>query len=305
MNSENKKIIAMTIVMVLIISGAYLGLKAYSGVDPPTTVINSGSMQHSADSSRIGVIDTGDLMVVKDKKEIQTYVDGSKSGHRSFGEYGDVIVYKKPNQNIIHRAMIYMELVSGSNPIQKWSIQSLKDYDRWDITIGSTYDPAHSKKSICWDEATGVLTIDPEHSTYYFWLLDVGYADLDVSIKLYTLGMGKGDDYKGYLTKGDNANTNKQFDQACGIYTDLVDESIIKSVAVFEVPWIGSIKLMLNGKGSVVPSNSKASLFISFIVIIALIVAINFVLDKIDKKKRIQKEAETPVRRSNRRNTGK
>ena len=47
---------------------------------------------HSSDS-RIGIIDTGDMLLVKDpdSKDITTYVEGSKSGYRSFGEYGDDI----------------------------------------------------------------------------------------------------------------------------------------------------------------------------------------------------------------------
>lgn len=303
MNSENRKIIVAAAVVVILISGMYLGLKAYSGVDPPTTVINSGSMQHSTDSSHLGIIDTGDMMVVRDPDSvsIRSYVDGAKSGYRSFGEYGDVIVYKKPNQNIIHRAMLHLELVSDSDPTQRWSIPSLKDYNDWDITIGSNYDPANSKKSQCWDEATGILKIDHEERDYYFWLLDVGYAGANVSIKLYSLGSGEDGGYGGYLTKGDNAESNNRFDQSCGIYDKLVDDSIIKSVAVFEIPWIGSIKLMLNGKGSVVPSNSKIFLITGFILFIALIFAVNHILDRIDRRKAMEEEMRAPSRKIKRR----
>ncbi|MBP5685666.1 MAG: S26 family signal peptidase, partial [Candidatus Methanomethylophilaceae archaeon] len=69
-------LIVISVVLVLLIGG-YAGIKAYSGVSPPFTVINSGSMMHSSDS-QIGIIDTGDMIVVKDPDTvtIHTYVDG-------------------------------------------------------------------------------------------------------------------------------------------------------------------------------------------------------------------------------------
>lgn len=105
------------------------------GTWPPMVVIESGSMMHGRDSS-IGVIDTGDLTLVKaigDRTDVVTWAQGNPdlrftwvrdgvampeqtitigSGHQTYGLYGDVIIYRKNNQPttpVIHRAMLWME----------------------------------------------------------------------------------------------------------------------------------------------------------------------------------------------------
>ena len=98
---ENKKTIICLCVVLVVFGGIVGGLYAYSGVSPPFSVINSGSMQHS-DKSQIGVIDTGDMVYVKNpnSKSITTYVEGSNCGYSKFGDYGDVIVYITETRNI-------------------------------------------------------------------------------------------------------------------------------------------------------------------------------------------------------------
>ncbi len=288
MDRETKKIIIVVAVAAVILLGGYAGLRAYSGVNPPFTVINSGSMMHSSDSE-IDIIDTGDMLLVKDpdSKSITTYVEGSKSGYRQFGEYGDVIVYTKPNQNIIHRAMIFLELSSNTGGTVVWHIPSLEGYDNWNITNSAMFSEDTTYRDICWNEETCELTLTSAQSGYYFWLTDVGYAELDVPINLYTLGKDADAGYSGYLTKGDNASTNTRFDQTSGIYENkLVEEEIVRSVAVFEIPWLGSVKLLLNGHGDNLPDNSLRNLIISFVVLIAFIVAMDFLISYITRKVR-------------------
>ena len=292
MNKETRNTLIVIGVVLILIGGMYIGVRAYSGVNPPFTVINSGSMMHS-DDSKIGIIDTGDMIVVKDPDtlNIHTYVDGAKSGYRSFGEYGDVIVYMKPNQNIIHRAMIYMELKSNSMGTIVWYIPSLQGYDKWNVTPDSTYSDDRTHRDLCWNEETGELTLTYDRYAWMFWLEDVGYAGLNVNINLYTLGTSSDEGDSGYLTKGDNASTNTRFDQCSGIYENkLVQKDKIKSVAVFEIPWIGAIKLMLKGNGDSVPSNSKLNLLLTFIALIVLIVLINFIINRISAKLSEKKE---------------
>ena len=47
--------------------------------------------------SHLGIIDTGDLVIVKEaeKSDIVTYLAGKKTGYKMYGDYGDVIVYYK------------------------------------------------------------------------------------------------------------------------------------------------------------------------------------------------------------------
>lgn len=303
MKRETRNTLIVFAVIALLLGGAYGGIAMYSGVSPPFTVVNSGSMQHSQTESKIGIIDTGDMMIVKDPdtKTITTYVEGAKSGYISFGEYGDVIVYHKDTSNIIHRAMIYMELKQSSGGTIVWYIPSLAGYDDWEISSGSSINTKVSKSPF-WNESECTLTLTSSESGYYFWLTNVGYADLDVSINLYTLGHGKTVGHSGYLTKGDNATTNKMFDQACGIYGNmLVEKSKIKSVAIFEIPWIGCIKLMVKGNTSSIPSNSIYGLVSVIVGLILLIVAINIYAYYHDKKKAADEAEKIASQRKSRR----
>ena len=105
-------VIAFVIVIIVMAS-----LWAFSGgIWPPMVVVESESMMHG-DDSQIGVIDTGDLTIVKkihDRHDIITYVEGNpeykvqwtegsnpqdevsffgkSSPHRTYSDYGDVII---------------------------------------------------------------------------------------------------------------------------------------------------------------------------------------------------------------------
>ena len=104
---------------------------AYSGNWPPMVVIESGSMEHEDNPlypeprySHIGIIDTGDLVVVKkaEKKDIVTFLEGKKTDYKKYGDYGDVIVYYKngietyngqPVTPVIHRAMAWVDVLEN------------------------------------------------------------------------------------------------------------------------------------------------------------------------------------------------
>ena len=102
--------IAVTIVVVILAA-----IYAYTGVWPPLVVVESGSMQHSETTSYIGVIDTGDLVFVKAapaRSDVVTYVQGRATGYQTYGDYGDVIIFRvayDPSATpIIHRAIMYV-----------------------------------------------------------------------------------------------------------------------------------------------------------------------------------------------------
>ena len=149
-------LIAAVIAVVVIVSGLF----AYSGMNRPLTVVESYSMQHSDDTSYLGIIDTGDMavMVSPDKRSVTTFVEGHQSGYSKFGAYGDVIIYYRDTGNpVIHRAIIWLDYEDG-----KWSAPSLKDYpsELW-VNAGT------------WDDLTGILM-----------LKDLPYKDgkMDISI---------------------------------------------------------------------------------------------------------------------------
>lgn len=287
MDKENRNTLIVLGIVLLLFVGVYGGISAYSGVNPPFTVINSGSMQHSQNESSIGTIDTGDMVIVKDpdSKGIVTYVEGEKSGYSSFGEYGDVIIYKKESSNIIHRAMIFMELKEVAVNKVVWYVPSLKDYDDWKITATEDFN-SYDCKNLVWDNNDCTLTFNYIQKSYCFWLTDVGYSRVNVSINLFDLAKNQNVGYSGYLTKGDNGQTNRAFDQSCTIFENkLVEPEIIKSVAAAEIPWIGCIKLIVKGNTDSIPKNSITDLVLLIVGFIALLIAINVILSKIDKNK--------------------
>ncbi len=90
------------------------------GLYAPMVAVESGSM--------IPHIQVGDIVFVEsvDRTEIITYENGKENGYSSFGEYGDVILYKPYGKEgvtpIIHRAMYYVEkgepMWAGGPPAQ-------------------------------------------------------------------------------------------------------------------------------------------------------------------------------------------
>ena len=293
MEKETKQmlIVCGTIITVFLV---LLGcVYAYSGVNPPFSTVNSSSMQHS-DESTIGTIDTGDMVIVKDPEDydITTYVEGAKKDYSKFGEYGDVIIYRTSTNNIIHRAMLKVTLedieIDEINPAvtksQKWYIPSLIDYEDWDLfKMSGTTKHSVKNDGTIWNEDLGMLTLAAEHKEVYLELNNVGYSDATIFIKLWYIGTDHGAGYSGYLTKGDNAETNASFDQniLSQVRNELVTEDMIKSVAAVEIPWLGCIKLYVNGTNTdQIPTNSVINLVIIFVAIIAFAFLLNFLLTR-------------------------
>ncbi len=246
-----KVVIAVIITFALLFGGLFL----YSGMSRPLTVVESGSMQHSEDRSMIGVIDTGDIIVMvdPDRRSITSYVEGYHSGYSSFGEYGDVIIYYRDNKNpVIHRAILWLDWNAET---ETWSAPSLQYFDesRW-------YDDNGSEKD--YNDLKGTLTIT-----------GLGWKGYTASIDLDRL-----DKHSGYLTSGDN---NYYFDQEVGISTSgLIEKDNIKAIAGFEIPWFGCIKLYLNDKNvDKIPSNSLPCLIVAVIDIIFLLLTLMVVVN--------------------------
>lgn len=261
MDKENRNTIIVIAIVLAIIGGGYFAINTCSGVDPAFTVVESQSMQHSHESE-IGIIDTGDMMLVKspDKMTITSYVEGYSSGYRTFGEYGNVIIYERSGNDhpVIHRAILWLDFVKlDENNNYVWSAPSLENYndELWNCDNG-----LHDYNNL-----TGI-----------FSMYSVGYAGKEVSVNLNDIGT-----YSGYLTMGDNKDTNWTFDQSSSIISTLVYSDIIRSVAWIEVPWIGCIKLILNDNPNVDTwaSNSIPCLFVTILSLIFCLIAINTILN--------------------------
>ena len=262
MDSENKRLLVVLGVFLIILVGGYAGIKAYTGFDTPFSVVMSQSMQHDNERSEIGCIDTGDIVIVKspEKADIQSYFEGLDTGFRSFDDYGSVIIYERGyNQNpVIHRAILWLEY----NGDGTWSAPDL---------VG------HENKWLCMDVRNGSL----ERITNYNELSGtLKFMDITQSGKTLEINLDNLGDESGFLTLGDNPVGNLNFDQNSGIVNHLVGMDDIRSVPILEIPWAGTTKILLKNDGEnleYVP-NSLPSLILAFIVIISLILIVDAIL---------------------------
>lgn len=259
MGRKTKSTIIAVAIMALLFSGLYAGVEAYSGHDPPYSTVTSQSMQHENGRSQLGAIDTGDMVLVRDKSKtsIVSYLEGRSTGYSTFGDYGNVIIYGRgDNRNpVIHRVLMYIEIVpDGWNKAVK--VYCLDKYlndagvPMWSCSTGST-DP---------NSLSGTLT-----------LFNMGYNSKDVVIDLDSIISNNTVGTAGYITKGDN---NDDVDQP--LISPLVTYGMIESVPVAEIPWLGCVKLMADGKASIVDKNvpnSLPSLGIAILCIAAIWVA--------------------------------
>lgn len=220
MKRESRILIAVIGILAIILGAGYIGIFTVSGLDSPLSVVTSSSMQHDNNLSQIGVIDTGDVMVIQSpsKVEIQSYVEGTVSGLKMFGDYGHVIVYNRGDDvnPVIHRAIIWLDYNAKADT---WSAPSLADYKgSWSCTGSTSYL-----------SLSGTLTF---HGITQF--------NKTVSINLGTLGK-----QSGYLTMGDNPSSNTYFDQAVGIISHPIGNDDIRSMPIMEIPWMGVLKVYM------------------------------------------------------------
>jgi signal peptidase len=100
--------------VVAVVGGIALALYLFAGTWPAVVTIESESM--------VPNMNVGDLVLVVDEDRfgpLTTWDEGQRTGHTSFGNYGDVIIYR-PNgvdsvHPIIHRAMTYVDTEAVKN----------------------------------------------------------------------------------------------------------------------------------------------------------------------------------------------
>ena len=257
-------------VALAVVAAILIGMYAYSGLWPPLVVIESNSMMHTSDNtSHIGAIDTGDLVLVKaidGPTDIKTYMDGYRSGYKTYGDYGDVIIYRKGGSEtvtpIIHRAMIYLEANPDGN---SYSAPSLQDIPKGKWKTG---DPADT-----WNHITSTILI-----------FGVGYMGQTVSIDMVYLLQGHAQ--SGFITKGDhNLDTDVNYWGPEMGYRP-IDVSWVVGVARGELPWFGLLKLWSTGTlNSPAPPNSVRDLWIALIIIVVSPIAVDVSISLIERKK--------------------
>lgn len=258
-------------IALVFVASVLLAMYAYTGLWPPLVVVESESMMHSEENvSYIGVIDTGDLVLVKSvdsPSEIVTYAEGFVSGHSTYGDYGDVIIYLANGNElgtpIIHRAVIYLEANDDGNSFR---CEALRDVDagKWDTT-----DPDDT-----WDHLTSTIRI-----------YDYGFQSETVSIDTSRLVVADG-----YITRGDH---NDNINQSMSSRSTPVKISWVVGKARGEIPWFGLLKLWSTDTlKSDAPPNSVRNLWISMaFIVIGPITLDVFITYKIRKKIARKREA--------------
>jgi len=259
-----------------------LAMFAYSGLWPPLVVVESNSMMHgNGNTSHIGTIDTGDLVLVKKvnhPSDITTYARGLSTGYKTYGDYGNVIIYKREGSDattpIIHRAMIYLEpnadglsyrsAALKDAPTSAWSVNPTND--TWNHLTGTL-----TLKQVLWNSAsaqTESVQIDIGSIMHYFDFHGINLKS-------------------GFITKGDHNSDTDQFSYGPG---DFVDFSWIVGRASGEIPWFGLLKLWSTGSlGSPAPGNSVRDLWISIALIVASPIAVDITLSIREKRSRAGK----------------
>lgn len=252
------------IVALLLVSGI-VGIIAYSGNWPPVFVVESESMEHSQNWT-MGTINTGDIVLAKNinknPSNVITYVQGRGVNYSTYGEYGNVILYKAPTGAvIIHRAMFYLSW-NGSKPV-------VAGYDgqSW-IHITPTY-----------------VVID-----------NVGFTHKNLYVGLKSI---KGE--SGFITVGDYNLAHSSgiyYNRTANAYT-AADQNIfgfppatpgnVVGKAFGQIPWLGLVKLNIMKLAggwpeyNEVPNHAYTYLGVTFLV---LFVAVFFPYGRISRKKK-------------------
>jgi len=268
-----------------------LALYAHTGSMPPLVVVESSSMIHDIDGE-VGSIDAGDLVLVhnQDFDTIVTFAEATEPGNPKYGYSqhglgGDVIIYKKNGEAgtpIIHRAI--MEVVPNEISTPNRNVPSNASNSEH-CPEGGTFDSesfdGDGVLGVCvltWD-VPGTDVRDVETVTVHFDGIQAGFYDCNrpvhANVESHLVVWQWQPRHAGILTLGDNNNCSvDQGSQAVngssGVHSASgtvgpIRASWLIGVGGGEIPWLGTVKLMVSGEGtpgtSYVPSSSFLILF--------------------------------------------
>jgi signal peptidase len=229
-------------------------LWAYTGqwFGTPMVAIESNSMQHTDEPfGRLGTINAGDMVLlvkVDEKEDIVTRGSNlvgayaEKSGNFNYGDYGDVIVYKP---------------------------------------YGRDNDDQIIHRAMCWveyDEETDTYSV-PEYKLKNVSTITIQELGLFKWTPVYYPHCDK--PHSGFITKGDNPETNPTCDQVGGICNDTIKVEWISGKASCELPWIGTLNLIYNDikDGENTVSNVPSDSIICLVITIGILISIPIALD--------------------------
>ena len=264
-----------------------LAMWAHTGSMPPLVVVESNSMQHD-ENGEYGTIDAGDLILVhnKDSKKIVTFVEAKDKsnpnyGYESLGMAGDVIIFERNGEEestpIIHRAMFDVLIANSTGQNEN---QQCDEGTLWDeICILSWTVPGTDQINV------GKINLRFDGNQTAKYHCD-GYAAMHgenyYHIENYT------PTNPGYITLGDNNNCND--DQGVfafaegitsmhsGIVRPVLYDWVI-GVSGEEIPWLGTVKLLVSGGDSPGASQVPGMSFFYLVTFILIVLAIPVLVD--------------------------
>ncbi len=276
-------LVALAIIIVLVV-GAY----GYTQNWPPVYVVESSSMQHGS-ADQVGAINAGDLVFAQKvpASQIVTYVVGMGSGHSTYGEYGDVILYSANGQGgtpVIHRPLVYVDWNSSTSTFSIPELQGLA----CGSSPNATYSTSSTSGGCGWNDLPNdtVLTLNR-----------IGWQSATVRV---TLGSVTSGSHSGFLTMGDNnlacaaSPCQGEIDQGPAAISQIVEPGWVIGVARGMIPWVGSLKLLVEGNAGTVPTQSWQFLGLTVAVLIGAAFAIHYavrVTRPMDPRRAAQQEA--------------
>tara|TARA_X000001036_G_scaffold163524_1_gene155194 strand:+ start:6279 stop:7262 length:984 start_codon:yes stop_codon:yes gene_type:complete len=299
------KTLVLEIVLAIgMIACLVLALFIHTGSMPPLVVVESESMIHD-EKGEVGSIDAGDLILVhKDPADaIITFAEATDSNNPSYGYdqhgmEGDVIIYAKNGEEgtpIIHRAIMRVLAASTTAPERGEAAP---------CPINSSYDeeliaPDGLMGACIWTwTVPGTSAINVSTVSIKFDGTDAGYYDCKRpahgNVEAHLVVWDWRPSHEGILTLGDNNQCS--VDQgasvtngSAGVHSESgvvgpIRDGWVLGVAGGELPWIGTVKLMVGGPNSYGTQDVPSSSFFALFTLIALVLVSPLFTERIFKE---------------------
>lgn len=274
--------LALAVGMIVCLVGAMF---IHTGSMPPLVVVESKSMIHD-EGGEIGSIDAGDLILVHNQPAdtIVTFAEATDPNHPSYGYEqhgmeGDVIIYSKNGEGgtpIIHRAIMRVVAEQTVAPDRTATSPCPSDATYDELRIAEDGLPGDC--ILTWS-VPGTSVINVTNVTVHFNGSQAAHYDCKrpahAGIEAYLVVDQWAPRHEGMLTLGDNNKCS--VDQgaeavrgSAGVHSPSgvvgpIRDGWVLGVAGGEIPWLGTVKLMLGGPQSYgtrdVPSSSFIALF--------------------------------------------
>jgi signal peptidase I len=268
-----------------------LALFIHTGSMPPLVVVESESMIHDEDGE-VGSIDAGDLILVHDNPAdtIVTFAEASNKNHPSYGYEmhgmeGDVIIYAKNGEDgtpIIHRAVLRAVAATTTVPDRMATPPCPTETSYDEELVG----PDGELGACIWTwTVPGTSAVNVSTISIQFDGGDAGFYDCKRpahgNVEPHLVVWDWRPEHEGILTLGDNNQCSvdqgaSATNGSAGVHgqnsvVGPIRDTWVLGVAGGELPWIGTVKLMVGGPNSYGTQDVPNSSFLALFTLIAAV----------------------------------